>query len=80
MSFLSTIKSTARLKKEPHWLIIPPCPAWPKIMVNLVVDRYFLKKGKITEMPLKTYWTIPYLSICNPEAGTKHNAIFKKTS
>ncbi len=53
MSFLSTIKSTASINKEPHWLIIPQSQALPKILVNPIVDHYFLKKGKNTEMPFK---------------------------
>jgi len=48
MSFSSTFKSTPKLKKIPHRLLIPRSPArrkaWVKLFINLFTDI----KGKST--------------------------------
>jgi acetyltransferase-like isoleucine patch superfamily enzyme len=46
MSLQKTIKSSPRLKKIAHWLIIPPGQAKPRLWVQLFVNPFIHKRGK----------------------------------
>jgi len=53
MSFLSTIKSTAELKKELYWLLIPRGRFRPNSLVNYFEGRLFQQKEKNALVLLK---------------------------
>lgn len=48
MLLLKTIKSSPRLKKFVHWMIIPSGQARPRLWVRLIVNPFIHKKGKGT--------------------------------
>ncbi|QRQ99563.1 acyltransferase [Dyadobacter sandarakinus] len=46
MSFTEQIRSSPRLKKFVHWLLIPTSQARPRLWVRIFLNRFFHQRGK----------------------------------